>query len=145
MEAYQATEFALTQSFTMILTQDPTAGDIPIAGTRWGVRIQPESIAAWIDNVATRRPQAPYPQPVVLSTSTEVFVPVADALPGDNATLTLMTVQTLGISSQETTVVLDGDRIVAPFAVPPNLTPGTYLLQTECNGRTDLHKLAVRR
>lgn len=145
MEAYQSTEFAPTRSFTVILTQDPAGTDIPIAGTRWGVRIQPESIAAWIDNIATRRPQAPYPQPVVLTSSTYLFVPIADALPGDEATISLMTVQTLGISTTTTNVVLDGDRIVVPFQLPADLTPGTYLLRSECNGRSELHKLAVRR
>ena len=114
-------------------------------GTHWGVRLQPSSVAAWIDNVATRRPDAPYPQPVRVTSSTDLFVPIADAFPGDEATITLMTVQTLGITTATAVVTLDGDRIVVPFSIPGDLTPGTYLLQAECNGRTDLHKLAVRR
>ena len=72
-------------------------------------------------------------------------MPVTNALPGDEATISLMTVQTLGLKASSTMVVLDGDRIVVPFTLPSDLTPGTYLLQSECNGRTELHKVMVRR
>ena len=41
-EAYQRTEFAETQTFSLILTENPQSSDIPIAGTRWGVRLQPD-------------------------------------------------------------------------------------------------------
>ncbi len=145
VDAFQNTQTPSRQDYTVTVTSSPSGTDIPIAGTSWGVRVEPPAIAAWIDQAATRRPSSPYPQPVVLSESDQVSVPVLDALPGDAATVTLMNVQSVGLHQAQGTVTLDEDRIIVPFNMPQNLTPGTYLLQVECNERTDLHKVMVRR
>ena len=138
-------ELQLRKNYTIVVTSDPGPSAIPIAGTSWGIEVTPSDLKAWVNNVATSRPIAPYPQPVVLSTSSRVFVPIANSLPGDKTTISLMNIQTVGITQQTPLVEVDGDRIVAPFEMPTSLAPGTYLLGVESDGRRELHKIVVKR
>ena len=61
------------------------------------------------------------------------------------ADITLMNLHTVGLSQKTVTVMLDDDRVVAPYQLPQDLTPGTYLLSVECNGERKLHKIMVKR
>ena len=74
-----------------------------------------------------------------------VYVPVDAAIPGDQTTVTLMNMQTVGISQQNNSVEIDGDRLVVPFEIPNNVAPGTYLLGVEIDGKRHLHKVVVKR
>jgi hypothetical protein len=132
-------------TITVRLTTPPTPGDVPIDGTAWSVGVQPSSIAWWIDGGTLRVLPAPYPQPVTLSTSSMIYVPVDGSVPGDEARLTLMNVQMLGVHRVTASVEIDGDRLVVPYDVPQSTTPGTYLLQLDHGGRTQLFKILVRR
>ena len=133
------------KQFSIALSTPPAADAVPINGTTWGVRVTPAEIAYHIEGEILRYTQAPYPNPVVLSTSRDVFIPVVGAVQGDEAEVTLMSVQTIGIDRRMATVEIDGDRVAVRFTLPDDLTPGTYLLEVDHQGTRSLHKIAVKR
>jgi hypothetical protein len=145
MSAFVQTEMQRLQAYTVTLTPNPVDGDIPISGSLWGVRVQGPNIIAFIEGAAYDAVPAPYPQPLVLGTTTEVRIPVNNAKVGDQATVSLMTIQGLGVVKETVDLIFDASRLVAPLNVPHDLTPGTYLVNIECNGQQSLHKILVKR
>jgi len=143
--AFNASTTPLQRNFTITLDSRPQAGDIPISGTTWGIRIAPADIAYWISGSTLRRPEAPYPNPVILSESREVFIPMTTAIQNETATVTLYNVQMLGVERQDVVVELDDDRIVARFLLPDALTPGAYIVGVEHNDAQTLYKIVVKR
>lgn len=131
--------------YTVTVTNSPLASDAIVPGTSWGVRVSPESICVELDGAQTRKPASPYPQPISISATRLLYVPIANGIPGENVTLSLLTVSTIGLSTSSSTVVLDGDRIVALFELPADLTPGTYLVRVESKDGSTLLKISVRR
>ncbi len=131
--------------FTVSVLQNPLTTDVLLAGTTWGIRVEPPSIAAWIDGSVTQRIPSPYPHPVVLSASRNVFVPVEGAKPGDVVDVEVLTMNFVGVDKQSVTVSLDNDRIVALLELAPTVSPGTYLVRCTSNGVPTLHKVVVRR
>ncbi|HLP28972.1 MAG TPA: MXAN_6640 family putative metalloprotease [Candidatus Didemnitutus sp.] len=143
--AYIAGDATSATSYTVTVTESPLPTDAIVPGTSWGIRVAPESICVVLDGAQTRKPASPYPQPLSISATRELFVPVANGSPGEKVTLTLMTVSTIGMAATTSTVMLDGDRIVAPFELPDDLAPGTYLVRVESKGTSTLLKISVRR
>ncbi|MBC8124780.1 MAG: hypothetical protein H7X70_03520 [Candidatus Kapabacteria bacterium] len=131
--------------YTVTVTSSPLPTDAIIAGTSWGLRVSPAEICSYFSGAQTRKPVSPYPQPISLSKTRRLYVPITDNLPGDNVTLTLMNSMTIGITSVIATVELDGDLIVAPFDMPTDLSPGTYLVRVENKMSSSLLKIAVKR
>ncbi len=130
--------------FTIIVTNSPLPSDIPIAGTTWGVRITPSNICAWVQGSATHHVEAPYPNPVRLSQSTIINIPV-NAQSGENVEVTLLTSDFIGIATFRTTVILDDVRPVARIELSPTLQNGPYLLRIQTNSATTLTKCMILR
>lgn len=145
LEAYQTTEFPSRRAYQLLLQQFPDSRFQPIAGTTWGIRIEPGDLTLWVNNAATIRPPQPYPLPVMLSTDPTIHVPIPGALPGDPVVAHLRTVSMGMLQEYRTTVRLDHDRIVTAITLPTTLVPGVYVVSTEHNGTTNLHKIAVHR
>jgi len=140
-----ASESSARTPYSITLGTTSWAGAMPVAGTAWYIQVGPANICYHIEGASTARTESPYPQPIVLSKSRTVYIPVADAIPGDEVTIALMTVQTLGISKSTSTVILDDTRIVAPYTLPDDLVTGTYLLEVDMGDKKDLVKISVRR
>ncbi len=131
--------------YSVTVTSSPLPTDAVIAGTSWGLRVSPAEICSYFSGAQTRKPVSPYPQPISLSTTRRLYVPITDNMPGNNVTLTLMSSMTISITSAIATVELDGDLIVAPFDLPTDLSPGTYLVRVESKMSSMLMKIAVKR
>lgn len=130
--------------FTVTLTASPSGTDTPLNGTSWGLRVTPADICFRVEGIQTERAESPYPMPIVYGKQTTLSIPIPSALPGNTATVTLLTALTVGMQQDVLNVILDDTRIVAQWHVPPTLRPGVYLLNVECAGTTTLHKIAVR-
>ncbi len=145
LEAYQTTELPSRRGYQLLLQRFPDERFQPIAGTSWGIRVEPSDVAMWVDNAVAVRPAQPYPLPVALQTDPTVFVPVPGALPGDPVIVQVRTSAMGMVQEYRSTVQYDRDRIVAEVVLPQGLAPGVYLLRTDWNGQTALHKIVVRR
>lgn len=133
------------KSFSIVLSTTQIPSSIPIGGTEWYASVSPAELCYVIEGASTARTESPYPQPVNLDQSRTVYVPVYDALPGEEATITLMNMQTVGIAKSSNAIILDDTRIVAPFELPDDLAPSTYLLHVLVNGKESLYKVLVKR
>jgi hypothetical protein len=133
------------KSYTVTVTDAPLPTDILVAGTTWGIGVEPAEIAVWVDGSLIQRIQAPYPNPVVLHSTREVYVPVPDARAGDEVEISLLTTNFMGLQSTMAEVVLDGNRLAVPFTVDADLAPGTYLLRCVHGGQASLSKIVVQR
>jgi hypothetical protein len=132
--------------YTIMATQDEGPNDVPIAGTAWWIRPdQQAQLCISVSGTGTVSPDGPYPQPFVAARHTALRFPVPQATPGDEATIQVRSVSFGGTSSIDVTVELDGDRVVASWPGARDLGTGVYLVEVRCAGRTDLHKIAVRR
>lgn len=131
--------------FTVTLSAQPSATDVLLPGSTWGVQVRPPALCSWIQGSAIQKLQSPYPQPLRLSISNRVFLPVPDCFPGENVTVTLMSPSFVGLELHIATVVLDDDRVAAPIELDRTLTPGIYLVRVETNTSVAIHKLIVQR
>jgi len=135
----------IVQSYTVTVTSTPSGADAVIPGTTWGVRVSPSDVCVVLNGAQTRKPTSAFPQPISLSTTRRLYIPVTTGIPGTSVTITLMTAMTVGIVATTVNVELNGDLIVAPFDLPESLTPGTYLVRVESGSTSSLQKISVRR
>lgn len=133
------------QSYTVTITASPLPTDAVIPGTTWGMRVSPSTLCFFLVGAQTRKPASPFPQPISLSATRRLFVPIEGGIPGQKVSLTLLTASTIGIYTSEESVELSGDLIVAPFDLPIDLAPGTYLVSVETVSTRSLLKIAVQR
>lgn len=143
-EAMVNSDESARKSFSITLSTSQLPGGVPIGGTQWYASVSPPELCYVIEGANTARTESPYPQPVNLDQSRIVYVPVHGALPGEEATITLMNMQTVGLAKSSNAVILDDTRIVAPFELPDGLAPATYLLHVLVNGKETLHKVMVK-
>ncbi len=143
--AFVQTDVPGSQNYTITLTPTPTTTDVLIKGSTWGVRVQGANVVAYVEGAAYDATPAPYPQPLVLSTTTQVRIPVNSGVSGDDVTVEMMTVQGLGLAKQTSVLMFDDVRLVATLDVPSDITPGTYLVSVQTNGERTMHKIMVKR
>jgi hypothetical protein len=125
-------------------TNAPSGSDLRIEGTQWGVRIE-SAYCSFIEGAQTVSLSGPYPQPLSLQRSRRVYIPIANESLGTRVTLSLLTLSGVALQSTTASVVLDDDRIVAPFDLDGDLVPGTYLVRAETTRASTLTKVLLQR
>ena len=130
--------------YQVLLSTSSSQGATPIIGTAWYFEVVGDNVCYAMEGASTARTESPYPQPLVLSKTQTVYIPVYDAIPGDDVEVSLMTVQTLGIKKETTKVILDNTRIVIPFTVPSDLVSGTYLIDVGVGEKHTLVKISIK-
>lgn len=130
--------------YRLEFTDAPSGSDLRIEGTRWGVRIE-SAYCSFVEGAQTVSLSGPYPQPLSLQRSRRVYIPIANESLGTRVTLSLLTLSGVALQSTTATVVLDDDRIVAPFDLDGDLAPGTYLVRAETTRASTLTKVLLQR
>ena len=115
-----------------------------IDGTQWGLHVE-SAYCSHVEGAQTVSLSEPYPQPLSLQQTRRVYIPMTNEPIGTRITLSLLTLGGGALQSYSTTVVLDDDRIVAPFDLEGDLPPGTYLVRSESSYSTMLHKVILQR
>lgn len=126
------------------LTNAPSGSDMRIDGTQWGLRVE-SAYCSHVEGAQTVSLSGPYPQPLSLQQTRRVYIPMTNEPIGTRITLSLLTLGGGALQSYSATVVLDDDRIVAPFDLEGDLPPGTYLVRSESSYSTMLHKVILQR
>lgn len=125
-------------------TSTPTGADMRIEGTSWGLRIE-SAYCSFVEGAQTISLSGPYPQPLSLRRDRRVFIPIANESLGTRVTLSLLSLSGVAFRTTTATVVLDDDRIVAPFDIDGDLAPGTYLVRAETPRTSTLTKVLIQR
>lgn len=131
--------------FRVTVISNPLPSDVPIVGSNWAVRIEPPELCAWIDGSASEHITSPYPHPVQLSHSKDVFIPVPLAKYLDQVELTVLTTEFVVKQHEVVQVALDDMRLVAPLHLADDVVPGTYIVRCTVHNQTTLSKLVVQR
>lgn len=131
-------------TYRVVFTNSPSGSDLRIEGTQWGVRIE-SAYCSFVEGAQTIALSGPYPQPLSLQRTRRIYVPVANESLGARVTLSLLTLSGVALQSTTTAVLLDDDRIVAPFDLDGDLAPGTYLVRAETSRASTLTKVLLQR
>lgn len=114
---------------TMVITPTPTAEDVPISATGWGARITPENHCFLVEGTALIDAQGAFPQPLNLTESNILYVPVSGIFRGEKVDISLLDIAMRPMQPIVTSeVIVEGLRVVAPIEVSRDIPPGTYLL-----------------
>jgi hypothetical protein len=118
-------------SYRYRLHSEPTAGDVPISATGWGVSLSDAtpSTCLVVDGIALIESTSAFPQPLDRSTSRTLYVPVGGATIGTSVTISILNLSMQPVQPPSSaTISIVERRVVAAVDVNDDIAPGTYFL-----------------
>ncbi|MEY3386195.1 MAG: hypothetical protein RIR53_1006 [Bacteroidota bacterium] len=136
------------QPYRFRLTSEPTAGDVPISSTGWGVRLHPASsdYCLAVDGIALIETDVAYPQPLDRSGSRTLYVPVGGVSIGSSVNISILDLSMQPVQPRESVATtIHERRVVAEINVDRDIAPGTYLLYVDDRqGTPTMQKIFIR-
>jgi hypothetical protein len=118
-------------SYRYRLHSEPTAGDVPISATGWGVSLSDAtpSTCLVVDGIALIESTSAFPQPLDRSMSRTLYVPVGGATIGSSVTISILNIAMQPVQpASSATISIVERRVVAAVDVNDDIAPGTYFL-----------------
>ncbi|MBU3698712.1 MAG: hypothetical protein FGM33_01695 [Candidatus Kapabacteria bacterium] len=122
------------QTYRFRLTSEPTAGDVPISSTGWGVRLHPTTpdYCLAVDGIALIETDVAFPQPLDRSGSRTLYVPVGGVSIGSSVSISILDLSMQPVQPKESVATTIYERrVVAEIEVNRDIAPGTYLLYVD--------------
>lgn len=133
-------------SYELSLSSAPSSSDVPISSTGWGIRTRPDAHCLLVEGIALLENGIIFPQPLDLSSTQTLYVPVSGAQIGDSVGISILDLSMRPVQQvQQATISIVERRIVASVMIDADIPPGPYLLFVDDRrNQPTMHKIYIR-